>query len=83
MREASGTNNTWQMNHHESHHKIKVERKVVNKVKLMLLREQSSQVCQVRVDLFGDCDDCDQKAMDFMKDLGTKYANGDIQKDAS
>lgn len=71
----------WEGEHHLSHHKLSVRRRN-DRALLVSLFEQGGQVCQVRVDRFGDeSAESLAKAGALMTRVAQAYACGDIEKD--
>ena len=72
----------WELEHTVTKHKLHVA-KHQNRSVLVLLYEQCAQVCQVKVSTWGDetSDECLKAALEFMTEIGQKYAKDELKKD--
>ena len=72
----------WELEHTVTKHKLHVA-KHENRSVLVSLYEQCAEVCQVKVSTWGDetCDQCLQAALEFMIEIGQKYAKDELKKD--
>ena len=78
-KDKAAVQKVWEGEHATSHHRLFVQKRVDRSL-LVSLYEQTRQICQVQVKMFGpeDSEEAFQKAAKLMTEIGETYATGSV-----